>query len=150
MAIIFEFGQAPAAAAKGYKLVKVIEGTADEVLKQFDGIDAILVKSAALFGQGTACEFGVFMKRPIQRARTQHTFVRKTGEVVTVDRFMQGPRLQDGYEWRGTERRTWVETPKKEAEENGDLFGYGKTESLLRRYKNLAVKPGLNRLINTI
>ena len=63
-------------------------------------------------------------------------FIKKCGTVVEVERFMQGPKLSQGYEWRseGEFEKIWREVPMQHCTK-GTLFGYEEKSFLRRQYK---------------
>lgn len=73
MAIIYEFGTAPAARELGYvTLVGLIHGEANDLLEKFKDQDAILVTGAYLRGSNELYEFAVFRKAEAIAAAAEH------------------------------------------------------------------------------
>ena len=68
----------------------------------------------------------------------QNTFVKRSGERVVVERFMQGPELSKGCHWYrvSDEEKLWVETPDQQIEDGSKLFGYEKNVFMQKQYKN--------------
>lgn len=70
-----------------------------------------------------------------------HVFIRADGTTTEVDRFMAGPALRPGYEWRNESGPNdhvskWVERPVQKSEVyDGRLFGYEEKELLAKQYK---------------
>lgn len=65
----------------------------------------------------------------------KHTFIRKSGAVLKVDRFMQGPTLRQAHEWHNTGDCVWVERPSQQVPDDRKLFGYDKAVFMQRQYK---------------
>jgi len=68
-----------------------------------------------------------------------HKFIKKCGTVVEVERFMQSPKLSDGYVWQcestlGRGESVWREVVEPH-ETKGTLFGYDEKAFLARQYK---------------
>ena len=68
-----------------------------------------------------------------------HKFIKKCGTAVEVERFMQGPKLSDGYVWHceselGSGESVWREVVAP-YETKGTLFGYEEKAFLARQYK---------------
>lgn len=70
-----------------------------------------------------------------------HVFLRADGTTTEVDRFMAGPALRPGYEWRSISGHNepvskWIERPVQKSEAyDGRLFGYEESEFLAKQYK---------------
>ena len=64
-------------------------------------------------------------------------FILKDGCEKVTDRFMQGPVLTSGYEWRHSHDKTWVETPIQPVEDASKIFGYDLKEFMKRQYNKL-------------
>lgn len=75
-----------------------------------------------------------------EQASGQHqpnTFITKDGSVIQCERFMQGPKLHDGYIWWHQHGKVWKETPEQPAADDSKLFGYDKTAFMQRQYQRL-------------
>ena len=68
---------------------------------------------------------------------TKHTFIRANGVIIQCESFMQSPTLMQGYEWRNTAEKQWVEQPQQPSIDVNDtrIFGYEQQDFLLRQYK---------------
>ena len=68
-----------------------------------------------------------------------HKFIKKCGTVVEVKRFMQSPKLSDGYVWQcestlGHVESVWREVVREVVEHyetKGTLFGYEDRKSVV-------------------
>ena len=68
---------------------------------------------------------------------TKHTFIQANGSITQCERFMQSPTLMQGYEWRNTSEKTWVEQTQQPSIDVNDtrIFGYEQQAFLQRQYK---------------
>jgi len=63
-----------------------------------------------------------------------NTFTSKTGVVTRVERFVQAPKLTEGYWWWEIGDKCYMEQVKPHAEKE-NLFGYGVKEFMAKQYR---------------
>ena len=87
MARIFEFGTAPQAAAEGYKLVREVEGTEEQLMASQRDEDVVFVQSAAIFGKPGVFRFGRFERTaaPCHDKSKARTLKTEAAQIVALN-----------------------------------------------------------------
>lgn len=65
----------------------------------------------------------------------RHTLIRTDGSKITVERFVQLPKLKIGHWMISIGYKTWHEVVAPIQEDTGNIFGYPAREFLARQYK---------------